>query len=227
MDEIETLLNKLNRYGWKGWSQNGIEEVLEPLGEIGDARAVLPLVRETFNGQFFNQWQRAAKDALEKIRPRLIVEKVNFVCGDCFLRYKMQSFIVKLEKLTFDTISYNACPKCQMDNHYLAGIETVVLLLDHHFEEAYVRNGENEETLIVNWFKRKELFDYDEIRIIDADDYEAEKLVMKLRNDMDDERRERLPEIPVYISPHLELSLSLSKMNLLKDNFKKITEYLP
>jgi hypothetical protein len=88
-------------------------------------------------------------------------------------------------------------------------------VLDHKFEESYVHK---EDTLIVNWFKREELVDYDEILIKDANDYEVEKLVMQLRNDMDDQRRKRLPDTPVYLSP--DLKLSRAKMNLLEDNFK-------
>ncbi len=60
----------------------------------------------------------------------------------------------------------------------------------------------------------------DEIRVKDAGDFDIEELVMKLMNDRDDKRRERLPGIPFYLSPGI--TLSQSKINLLKDNFKTV-----
>ena len=88
-------------------------------------------------------------------------------------------------------------------------------MLDYSFDEP---SEQDMGILQVNWFKKKEPFDFDEIWIKEADDFDVEQLVMKLRNDMDDHRRKQLPSVSVYLS--LNLRLSPAKMNLLKDNFK-------
>jgi HEAT repeat protein len=192
----------------------------EALGTVGNSRAVKPLLKITLKGLFRKKLQKAAKNALEEISPRLIHDEVDFVCERCFLRYQAQTAAF-LNIYTFRSAAVTcwSCPKCQSDSYYLIGVDKVILLLDHGFEDIYARE---EAVLTVNWFKKEAPFDYDEIRIIDADDYEVEKLVMSLINDMDDQRRERLPEIPVYLSPGLKISQA--KMNLLKDNFKSIVE---
>lgn len=88
-------------------------------------------------------------------------------------------------------------------------------MLDHNFKETFVQDG---GTLTVNWYIRKGPFDFDEIRITGADDYDVEVLVMKLINDMDKKRRKRLHKTPVFLSPGL--TLSRAKMNMLNDNYK-------
>lgn len=190
------------------------EKPLEALGEIGDVRALEPLIQflEVNRALPPESWQKVvAEKALEKICRKIPTEDRYFFCKDCCCR--TQRYKLKLSLIR--NIHYYACRKCHSNSYLLTGIKKVVLLLDHHFEEVSVQDG---GTLRVNWYKRKVPFDFDEIRIKDADDYEVEELVMKLRNDMDKKRRKRLPKKPVYLSPNLKLSQA--KMNLLKDNLQ-------
>lgn len=186
------------------------------LGNIGDARAVEPLVSfyvERLNSGNKDKEKKDAKEVLEKIRSKIPIENRNFFCNKCYCRVERYEAIIP----TVINFNYYACRNCHGNFHLLEGIEKIILLFDHSFGEAYVRD---KGTFTVNWFKRKEPVDFDEIWIKDADDFDVEELVMKLRNDPDNKRRKRLSQIPVYLSPGLELSLA--KINLLKDTFKNI-----
>jgi hypothetical protein len=190
-------------------------EAARTLGKVGDARAVKPLLKLTLKGIFRNFLKKKAKEAMDKLSTRLVRDETGFVCDRCFLRYKSQTAAF-LNIYTFRTnyVTYSSCPKCQSDTYYLIGVEKIILLLDHGFKDIFVHEG---TVVKVNWLINKGLIDYDEVHIKDADDFEVEELVLKLRNDMDDERRERLRETPFYLTPGLDLSPA--KMNLLKDNF--------
>ena len=83
-----------------------------------------------------------------------------------------------------------------------------------------VRHITDSRTLLINWFWYREPFDFDEVRIIDADDFEVEEFVMKIRNDADQWRQSRYHAIPVYIFP--SAGLSQAKVNLLRGTFAKV-----
>ena len=183
------------------------------LGNIGDARAVESLVSfyvGRLNSLNKKEEKKDAKEILEKIRDKIPIENRNFFCNKCYCRAERYEAIIP----TVINFNYYACRNCHGDSDLIEGIRKIILLFDHSFGESYVREG----TFTVNWFKRKEPFDFDEIWIKDADDFDVEELVMKLRNDPDDKRRKRLSSIPVYLSS--ELKLSQAKINLLKDNFQ-------
>jgi hypothetical protein len=55
---------------------------------------------------------------------------------------------------------------------------------------------------------------------VNADDFDIEEFVMRLKNDIDERRRKRLSSIPVYLNS--ESGLSQAKQNLLRDTFNKI-----
>jgi hypothetical protein len=193
------------------------EMAVQALGNSGGAGALESVISATRETDY--NVRESAIFALKKITGRLLIEDYYFVCQKCLLRYKHHEAKIP----SYESITYCACPKCHGDSQYWVGIKKIVLLLDRNFKESCIQK---EETLIVNWFKRGELFDhgdltdYDEIRLENTDDYQVEKLLMILRNDMNDKKRERLPEIPVRLSPRLKLSQA--KINMLKDNFKTV-----
>jgi hypothetical protein len=78
----------------------------------------------------------------------------------------------------------------------------------------------DEERLTINWFWRKEVFDFDEVLITDANDEEIWAFIQKVLNDSDTSRHAHIYSLPVYLSPHLHLTDA--RLNLLKDTFKNI-----
>ena len=190
------------------------EEAAAALGKIADARAVVPIIHwlKSQKGYFYYpSFKKCTKKALKKICKANPVRNHIAFCKKCSCKGKKHTSRISL----FKRYKYYSCRKCQGTIDLIAGLIKVVLLLDLNFEENFTQK---EKILIINYLKQKEPFDFDEIQVKDANDFEVERLVMKLRNDMDDYRRKRLHLIPVYLSPGLKLSQA--KMNLLNDNFK-------
>jgi hypothetical protein len=205
-DAVEILIDKLieNDLDTQG-------RATKALGGIGDARALEPLLKVLYRKNFFVRWHKETEQTFRKICKRFIHEGSDLICRKCFLRYRKYARYFAVFQLP--TYAYYVCPNCHCDSNFFKA-KKIVLLLDQHFAEKF----HIDNTIIyINWLKTKEICDYDEIIIEDANEYEVEKLVLKLRNDMNDERKGKLPEIPVYLSP--QLKLSPGKMNLLKDNF--------
>jgi hypothetical protein len=77
-----------------------------------------------------------------------------------------------------------------------------------------------QSTLTVNWFWVNRTFDFDEVRIIDTDDFNLETFVVQVRNDNDKRRLARYGDIPVIIS--VKNPIMQSKINLLRDTFGNV-----
>jgi hypothetical protein len=190
-----------------------MRDLIEAVGEIGDARALGNLT------YFLNTFlEEDAKKALAKIRSKLSSRDLDFFCKKCFRRVKRSRVrypVFENNVFSHKSISYYACSNCHSNSYLLEKIEKVVLLLDRDFVEPYVQE---KSVMIVNWLKKKEPSDFDEIRIKNAGDFDVGYLEKKFKHDRDDKREKGLPAVPVYLSPGL--NLSAAKMNLLKDNFQ-------
>lgn len=204
---IEVLLGMLKD------EEAGIREsVIDALGEVGDSRIIEPLLMMLNDPSPFVRGKSV--QVLDDIFLKVINEDMNLLCLRCFLRYR-QNVVYYPENSHEKNLAFYACPNCHSDRYFSSDAAKVVILLDRDLEGIYT---ESDAIVTINWFKKEGYFDYDEIRIDDADDYQVEKFVMKLVNDTNKERRKRLPEIPVFLSPGLKLSPA--KLNLLKDNFQ-------
>jgi hypothetical protein len=179
------------------------------LAKIGDTRATEFLIEAA-------SWQvPGAEQLLEQFSFTLPTSNRNFFCESCLLKAERFTSRYTLILSNIPTFHYYACRRCRSNLYLIEGIAMVVLVLDRQFDEVSARLG---STLLVNGIKEEKIPDYDEIHIENADDFDVERLLMKLKNDMDKKRRKRMPQIPVYLSPGLELSPG--KMNMLKDNLK-------
>lgn len=78
----------------------------------------------------------------------------------------------------------------------------------------------SDRALSVNWFWHKELFDFDEVHIIDADDYDVDEFMVKVRNDNDVMRHKRYRFMRVIVAS--TCGLKQTKFNLLNDTFGTI-----
>ena len=203
------LIEDLKAHDWRTrW------RAAEALGNIGDGRAVAPLIKSS-NDQD-GDVRKAAEDALEKILqhlPNITKEKrATILCSDCFCRFTEH----KAQLGFLKSFSYYACPNCH-GLSFIDNVGRVVAVLEYSLYKSYTHT---DTTLVVNWYSHKEPFDFDEIRIIDANDFDIDELVMKLRNDMDDKRRKSYKSLPVYLST--ELQISQAKMNMIKDTFGRV-----
>lgn len=217
----QMVLNKES--GWQGAALG--------LAEFGDARAVEPLVHLSSDD---------ATEGLKKIQPHLKSKNRNYFCERCnvyaelytpnldIVPYSgwnpilMLQYVVASIKKTV-VKGYFVCKKCRGNLFFREGIKKVELRMDRGMKEVMKEVALNDEAggtcLVMNWYKWKgDLFDYDEIQVVDADEYDIEQLVIRLGNDIDGKRRGRKPYIPLFLSKKIELPLS--KMNMLEDNFK-------
>lgn len=228
-------------------SDTGVrDEAAGALGAIGDKRAIEPLAAALANGHFsdlphtavalsrfgdtralqalFNLvWTDSLNtseipEAFELLQSKAAGNVTHGLCEKCICR----SNIIEITPLNRGdllgmSIKYIACKNCNSNLYLNEHIDHITWVLDRRMKETS-RPGENNNQLEVNALKHKNYIDFDEIRIIDADDYQVEKFVLKLLDDMDDYRRNRYGQIPVYLSP--TLSLSPAKINLLRDHFE-------
>jgi HEAT repeat protein len=177
-----------------------------------DVRALKPLVDFVTSSTLFT---RQAEAALNALRLKVYGNRTDLFCEKCLRRTRMY----KINEADYNTQStiefkYRACRKCGSNIYLFEDIHRVTWVLDRGMEENLLRD---DRVLKINGLRQEELADFEEIRIIDADDYEVERLVMKMKNDRDNERRKRLNSIPVILNE--ELTLSQAKINLLRDTF--------
>ncbi len=76
------------------------------------------------------------------------------------------------------------------------------------------------KNLFVHWFWYKELIDFSEIKIFNANEYEIEEFIIRARNDSDKFRQKRYKDIEVQVSTACKIPKA--KINLLNDTFKKV-----
>jgi len=73
----------------------------------------------------------------------------------------------------------------------------------------------------VNYLRHKTLFDFDRVEIVQASEYEVERLCVQVRNDTDIFRRRRYRKMPCAVDQ--QCSLSQSVLNMLKNTFGKVS----
>jgi hypothetical protein len=110
-----------------------------------------------------------------------------------------------------------ACRVCGKLGHALKGIERVVAVLDEGWPEEQRREG---GVLRVNWLRRKALFDFDSVEIVDAGDREVELLCIQAGNDMDEVRRPRLQSMEIRVDAGC--ALSENSLRILRCSFGKL-----
>jgi hypothetical protein len=140
------------------------------------------------------------------------IEISNKCCSECFRRlvtYKIHAGVMR-------NLIFHACPGCR-NSSFIDNAARIVALLDRAFKKPY---NHHRTTLLVNWYQHKEPFDFDEILIRNAGDFDIDELVMKIRNDLDDGRRKRYKSMSVYLSPYLQLSPG--KISMLRDTFGRV-----
>jgi HEAT repeat protein len=205
---VEPLVDILNNYGPVWDNGPPWRSVVTALGKLGETRAVKPLI-------YLASWHSTqAQDILDAIKEQIPLEDRDYYCKRCFCRAKEHKTAYTPYTVSYMDVSFYACRRCHSNFYLWENIKPVVMVLDRKMSESTLRDG---DAFLVNGFKREEFFDYDEIWIRDADDFELEKLVLKLKNDMDDYRRSRLASTLVYISP--AANVSPGRVNLLKDTF--------
>jgi hypothetical protein len=121
-------------------------------------------------------------------------------CPRCLARFK--AIEVALPEKGPE-IYYYGCRACGQSREILHLRGGITAVLDN---TGTVEQLSQAEGLRVNWLRRRSLFDFDRVEIIQATDEEVERFAVSLGNDTDETRRARYQGMKYVISPNCELS---------------------
>jgi len=189
------------------------------LGEIKDTKAVEPLIKAL--GDRNEEVRESAKQSINNIykanKEKITSKYPDLICINCFHKFKFYpvgifSFLTKE--------GYYACRNCKRDE-FIHPVKKVIVVLDKNIHGKDNYTHEN-STLYVNWFNLKKPFDFDEISMLNADDFDIQEFIMKIRNDADESRAKNYKNIVVIIRQDLFQNLSENSKRLLKNTFNDL-----
>jgi len=189
------------------------------LGEIKDLRAVEPLIKAL--GDEDEEVRENVKRSINNIckanKEKIASKYPDLICQNCLCRFKFYPALVP-EPLSEK--GYYACRNCEKDE-FIYPVKKVIVVLDKNIQGKDNYTHEK-DILYVNWFNLKKPFDFDEISILNADDFDIQEFIMKIRNDVDESRAKNYKNIVVVIKQDLFQNLSENSRRLLKNTFKDI-----
>ncbi|MCS7279063.1 MAG: hypothetical protein NZ530_03265 [Thermodesulfobacteriaceae bacterium] len=144
-----------------------------------------------------------------------LASKANWlICPKCMVHLGANQ--IRLDKKV--VITFYGCRSCyQSRNFYNFRDNKIVMILDRELEEEKILE---DKILRINWFKHKELFDFDWIEIFQASDEEVERFCIHIGNDGDLIRRKKYKKIPCFIRKECELKEET--INMLRNIFKEV-----
>jgi hypothetical protein len=101
----------------------------------------------------------------------------------------------------WQSITYYGCRSCGQSRQLLKG--PLVAVLDQQME---AERAENQAELRVNWLRRRNLYDFGRVEIIQATDEEVERFAVQVGNDTDEWRKPRYKQMTCIVSPQCRLS---------------------
>lgn len=187
-------------------------DVLISLGNIGDTMPLKELAEylPSLTEEETMEITLETVDSIVKANKTVLEGKKDLLCPHCYQRFQQYELSISGGK----NIKYKACRGC-MASEALDGIEKIIAVLDRDMKDYFLIKGSQ---ININWLQFNRPFDFDEVQIINADDFDVEGFVMAMRNDIDVERRDRMKSVKVIISEETEISKN--KFNLLAMNFK-------
>ncbi|MEM7346187.1 MAG: hypothetical protein AAF485_18255 [Chloroflexota bacterium] len=112
-------------------------------------------------------------------------------------------------------LTYYGCRLCQQSRNIWQG--TVTTILDVASRKRVI---EEENTLRVNWLKKRQLFDFDTVEIINASDEAVERFAVQVGNDTDPTRIARYPAMTCWIDT--QAALSENSYRILESRFGSV-----
>lgn len=193
---------------------NATIESLEAFAAFGDTRAIPLLKKKSLESTHFD-FQVRVEIAIARVVNQNHLQSRKLYCKKCFCwskeydSYSVGDGLVKVPQ------KYSACRICHGNFLLDPDIKRVKLVLDRSMAGLTQKEG---AVLRINGLKVDRLCEIDELHVIDAQDADVERWIMKLKNDTDEIRRRRLNNIQIFlVNSH---QLSQSKVNLLTDLFK-------
>ena len=129
-------------------------------------------------------------------------KKEKGICSDCY---------IKSSDFKIDDFKLYGCRNCARCSDFKSIKGKIINIIDNNIKEKVLYDGND---IKVNWFKHKQLFDFDEVMIVDAKDEDIEKFAVMVSNDVDEIRRKKYKDVTCKISKTCDVS----------DNTKRILE---
>lgn len=152
--------------------------------------------------------QAIAAETAQRLQPSCS----QLLCPQCQVRCAPHPVQVRSVKTT-----YYGCRACGQSRNFLTVTGCIIAVLDQRMSTGTARHEENWR---VNWLKRRTLFDFEAVEIIQATDEEVERFVVQVSNDTDPVRDIRNRQIPCTVSPTCRLSVNT--LRILRRTFKLV-----
>ncbi len=137
------------------------------------------------------------RDIAQETSQRLAHRTSGLLCPRCLTRFGPHEV-----RLTWwNNLTYYGCRICSQNRDFYEG--SVVAVLDSHMADAPVQQ---DGVIRVNWSTRRELFDFDAVEIVQAEDEEVERFAVQVGNDTDETRESRYQEMQCVVHPNCQLS---------------------
>jgi hypothetical protein len=101
----------------------------------------------------------------------------------------------------WSSLTFYGCRTCRQSREFLKG--SLIAVLDSQMEAELV---ERQERVRVNWLRRRSLFDFNWVEIVQATDEEVERFAVQVGNDTDEWRKSRYAQMPCDVSAQCQLS---------------------
>lgn len=139
-------------------------------------------------------------------------QTANLLCPNCLRRYTLHKVQLPHQNAS---INYWGCRSCSQSRVSLKG--RVLAVLD---TKMLAEQVQEDGQLRVNWLIRRTLFDFDEVRIIDATDEDVERFVVQVGNDTDSARKSAYKQMRCQVLATCELTQNTER--ILKRIFGKV-----
>lgn len=148
--------------------------------------------------------------AKDNICKRIASFYPHIICKICFHRFKFYPFNTSS---FLSEHSYCVCRNCR-SIEFIHPVKKIIAVFDKTMQN-YTHENSN---LYVNWLSIKKPFDFNEVQVLNASDFDISEFIMKIRNDMDREFVRQYKNIRVVV----KCELSQNSKNLLKNTFKEV-----
>lgn len=101
----------------------------------------------------------------------------------------------------WSSLTFYGCRTCRQSREFLKG--SLIAVLDSQMEAELV---ERQARVRVNWLRRRSLFDFHWVEIVQASDEEVERFAVQAGNDTDEWRKSRYAQMPCVVSAQCRLS---------------------
>lgn len=132
-------------------------------------------------------------------------------CPYCFVQFDRCEFSL----LRWKRVTYYGCRTCSQSRRFFEG--RIIAVLDNRLKR---KNHQDDGILYVNWLELRTLFDFNEVRIVQADDEDVERFIVQLGNDTDPFRNFRYRQAICTVSSGC--NLSENSMRILRQTFESV-----